>query len=73
MTAVIDDHEEREVAIVDIPNEFIQTDNSKKVVYQRDIMKIRYILAQILVEIALEVCGPYITYKMERQCYTWNY
>ena len=41
-----------EVAIVDIKNAFIQTKNPKKVGYQRDIMKIRVKLAQILVDIA---------------------
>ena len=47
---------------MDIPNEFMQTDNSKKLGYQRDIMKIRGRLAQILVDISLEVYAPYITY-----------
>ena len=63
MTAVIGPYEEREFEIVDIPNKFIQTDNPKKVVDQRDIIKIRGKLSQILVEIAPESYGPYITYE----------
>ena len=66
MKKVIDDYEEREVAIVDITNVFIQTYNPKKVGYQRDIMKIRGKLAQIFVEISPEVYGTYITYKNEK-------
>ena len=51
LTAVINDHEEREVSIVDIPDAFIQTYNTEKVVDQRYIIKIKGKLAQILVEI----------------------
>ena len=61
--SVIDAHEEIEVAIVDIPNEFIQTNNTNKIGNQRYMMKIRDKLAEILVEIALEVYEPYITYE----------
>ena len=53
LTEVIYTHEEREVGIVYIQNEFTQIDNPKKVRDQRDIMKIRGKLAQILAEIAL--------------------
>ena len=53
LTEVIYTHEEREVGIVYIQNEFIQIDNPKKLRDQRDIMKIRGKLAQILAEIAL--------------------
>ena len=48
---------------MDILNAFIQTENLKKVGYQRYIIKIIGKLAKILVEIALEIYGPYITYK----------
>ena len=48
---------------MDIPNTFIQTKNPKKVGKQRDIMKIRYQMTQILVDIAPEIYGPYITYE----------
>ena len=54
MTEVIDAHEELEVAIVDIINTFIQTDNPKKMGDQRDIVKIRDKLELILVDIAPE-------------------
>ena len=60
---VIYAHKEIEVSIVDIPNSFIPTYNPKKVGDKRDIMKIRGKLAQILVEIAPEFYGPYITYE----------
>ena len=60
---IISNHEEREVAIVDIPNTFIQTDNPKKVVYQRGIIKIRGKLSHILVDIVPEVYRTYITYE----------
>ena len=63
LTAVIDYHKEREVVIVDIPNKFIQTDNTKNVGDQRDMMKIRGKLANILVDISPEFYGPYITYE----------
>ena len=45
LTTVINDHEEREVAIAEIKNTFIQTKNSKKVGNQIDIMKVRGKLA----------------------------
>ena len=46
---------------VDIPNTFIQTNNTKTVEYLRDIMKIRRKLAHIIVNIAQEMYGLYIT------------
>ena len=39
--SAINAHEEREFAIVDIPNSFIQTNTPKEVVYQKDVMKTR--------------------------------
>ena len=66
MTAIINAHEEREVVIVDFPNAFIQTKNTKGMGYQRDIMKIRGKLAHILVNIAPELYGHYITYENVR-------
>ena len=59
---VISNHEEREVAILDITNVFIQTKNPKKVADQRDIVKTRVKLVQVLVEIDPEVDVPYIAY-----------
>ena len=46
-TAVIDAHEGREVAVVDIPNAFVQTENVGEVVH----MKICGELALILVKL----------------------
>ena len=66
MMAIINAHEEIEVAIVDFPNAFIQTNNTKGMGYQRDIMKIRGKLAHILVNIASELYGHYITYENVR-------
>ena len=48
---------------MDIKNSFIQTDNPKNLGDQRDIIKIICKLAQILVEIAPEMYGPYIIYE----------
>ena len=48
---------------MDINNSFIQTDNPKNLGDQRDIIKIICKLAQILVEIAPEMYGPYIIYE----------
>ena len=69
----IDAHKEIEVSIVDIPNEFIQTNNPIKQEYQRDIIKIRSKLVQILVDIAPEMYEPYIKHGNGKQCYTYNY
>ena len=56
-TAVIDAHEGREVAIIDIPNAFVQTDNSGEVVH----MKIRGELALILVQLFPEFYKEFLT------------
>ena len=45
---------------VDITNTFIQNYNTKTVEDQRDMMKIRRKLEQILVDIDPEMYGPYI-------------
>ena len=66
MMAIINAHEEREVVIVDFPNAFIQTKNTKGMGYQRYIMKIRGKLAHILVNISPELYGHYITYENVR-------
>ena len=63
LAAVIDTLEKRDVAIVDIPNAFIQTDNPKEVGYQIDIMKIRGKLAHIIVDIAPEVYVGFTAYE----------
>ena len=62
LSAVIDAKEEREVAVVDIPNAFIQTENEKlKAHHKTDIMKVKGKLADMLIEIAPEVYAPYAT------------
>ena len=61
-TAVIDAHEGREVAIIDIPNAFVQTENVGEVVH----MKIRGELALILVQLYPEFYKDYLTYENGR-------
>jgi hypothetical protein len=53
LSCIIDAEEERDVAVIDIPNAFIQT----RVEDEKDmaIIKIRGVLVDILVEIALDV------------------
>ena len=60
LSCTIDAKERRQVATIDIPNAFIQTkvvDDKRKV-----IIRIRGPLVDMLVEIAPEVYGPYVTY-----------
>ena len=59
LTCVIDAIENREVAIVDIPNAFVQTvvEDEK----DRAFIRIRGPLVDILVSIAPDVYGPYVT------------
>ena len=59
LTCVVDAKEERDVKVIDIPNAFIQT----KIENEEDmaIIKIRGILVEMLLAIAPEVYGPYVT------------
>ena len=59
LTCIIDAEEGRDVAIIDIPNAFIQT----KVEDEKDqvLIRVRGILADMLVEIAPDVYGPYVS------------
>ena len=57
LTCVIDAKENREVAVVDIPNAFVQTDMDGE---QRVIMKMRGKLAELLVKVAPEVYRNYV-------------
>ena len=59
LTCVIDANENRDVAIVDIPNAFVQTvvEDEK----DRAFIRIRGPLVNILVTIAPDVYGPYVT------------
>jgi hypothetical protein len=62
ITAVIDVYEKRDVAIVDLPNAFIQTENEKlKDEHEMDILKVRGALADLLIQVAPEVYGPFAT------------
>jgi hypothetical protein len=58
LTSIVDAKEKRIVAVVDIPNAFIQTrvDNAK----DRVIIRIRGIVVEWLVQIAPEIYGPYV-------------
>ncbi len=59
LTSIVDADERRDVAILDIPNAFIQTfveDKTKRV-----IVRIRGMLVDILAKIAPEIYGPYVT------------
>lgn len=57
MSCIIDAKEERDVAIIDIPNAFIQTriENEKDMAF----IKIRGVLVDILIDIAPEVYAKY--------------
>jgi hypothetical protein len=59
LSCIIDAEEERNVALVDIPNEFLQmrVENEKDMAF----VKILGILVEILVEISPDVYKPYIT------------
>ena len=60
LTAVIDANEGRDVATVDIPNAFIQTDVENNSDGSRVIMKIRGQLVDMLVDIDPELYRPYV-------------
>ena len=59
MSCIIDAQEERDVAVIDIPNAFVQTrvEDEKDMV----IIKLCGVLVDILVEIAPDVYKPYVT------------
>ena len=62
LSAIIDAKEEREVAIVDIPNAFVQTENEKlQPHHEKDFMKIKRKLADMLCSIDPTLYGPYLT------------
>jgi hypothetical protein len=65
LMSIVDADEERETAILDIPNAFIQTfveDKTKRV-----IVRIRGLLVDILVKLAPEIYGPYVTVDKKGQ------
>jgi hypothetical protein len=59
LTSIVDAHERRDVAVIDIPNAFIQTrvDNPK----DRVIIRLRGVLVDWLTKAAPKVYGPYVT------------
>ena len=59
LSCIIDAEENRDVAVIDIPNAFIQTrvEDEKDMV----IIRVRGLLAEMLVDIAPDVYGPYVT------------
>ena len=59
LTCIIDVEEHRDVAVVDIPNTFIQTRLQHK--KDMDITNIRGVLVDILLEIAPHIYDPYVT------------
>jgi hypothetical protein len=61
LTCVIDAQEDRDVAVVDIPNAFVQTVMSKEDAEHRVTVCIRGPLVGVLVLIALDVYGPYVS------------
>ncbi len=61
LTCVIDAQEERDVAVVDIPNAFVQTVVSEEDAEHHVVVCIRGPLVDILVSIAPDVYGPYVS------------
>ena len=61
LTCVIDAQENRDVAVVDIPNAFIQTVVSDEDADHRVTVRIRGPLVDILVSMAPDVYGPYVS------------
>jgi hypothetical protein len=61
LTCVIDAQENRDVAVVDIPNAFVQTVVSEEDVEHHVMVLIRGPLVDILVSIAPDVYGPYVS------------
>ena len=64
LSCTIDAMEHRSVGTTDIPNAFIQTENVKLADdHGMDIIKIRGILVEMLVAIAPNTYGPWVTYE----------
>ncbi len=61
LTCVIDAVEDRDIAVVDIPNAFAQTVVSEEDAEHRVIVCIKEPLVDILVLIASDVHGPYVS------------
>ena len=64
ITGVIDAHEEGDVMTADVPNAFIQTPMPEvKPGEERVMMKITGVLVDMLVQLSLEVYGPYVVFE----------
>jgi hypothetical protein len=61
LTCVINAQEDRNVAMVNIPNGFVQTVMSEEVAAHRVTVRIRGPLVDVLVSIAPDVYGPYVS------------
>jgi hypothetical protein len=61
LTCVIDPQEDRDIAVVDIPNLFVQTVVDEEDADYRVIVRIKGPLVDILVSIAPDVYGPYVS------------
>jgi hypothetical protein len=61
LTCVIDAQEDRDAAVVDIPNAFVQTVVDEEDAEHRVIVRIRGPLVDILVSIVPDIYGPYVT------------
>ena len=61
LTCVIDAQEDRDITVVDIPNAFVQTVVDEEDAEHRVIVRIRGPLVDILVSIAPDLYGPYVT------------
>jgi hypothetical protein len=61
LTCVIDAQEERDVAVVNLPNAFVQTVMSEEDAEHRVVLRIRGPLVDILVSIAPDVYRPYVS------------
>jgi len=67
LTCVIDAQEDRDIAVVDIPNAFVQTVVNEEDTEHRVIVRIRGPLEDILVLIAPDVYGPYVSTNKSSQ------
>ncbi len=61
LTCMIDAQEERDVAVVDIPNAFVQTVVSEEDAEHRVVVRIRGPLVDILVSMVPDVYAPYVS------------
>jgi len=67
LTCVIDAQEDRDIAVVDIPNAFVQTIVDEEDAEHRVIVHIRGPLVDILVSIVPDLYGPYVTMNKSGQ------